>query len=213
MARIWTWLMLTASVFALVSGRAADAGTALLESGNQAVTLLITLLSTMPLWSGLMEILAACGDVERLGRMFRKALRPLFPNLTDDEAWNAVSMNLSANLLGLGNAATPAGIEAAKRLSGLGQNGLRALAMLLVLDNAGVQLIPTTVMTLRHAAGAKNPGDIWGMTLLISGVTMAAAAVMMRLIQGGGDAHERLDRRGDHRGGGVHPAPGRDDRL
>lgn len=212
MARIWTALTIISIVFALLSGRGQAASTALMESGSQAVTMTITLLSAMPLWSGLMEILSAAGDVERLGRIFRRLLRPLFPGMADDLAWNAMSMNLSANLLGLGNAATPAGIEAAKRLAALGEDGLRALAMLLVLDNASLQLIPTTVITLRHAAGSKAPGDIWGMTLLISGVTMLAAAMLMRLIQGG-KRHERTDGRCHCGSGGIHPAAGRNDGL
>jgi len=213
MEKIWTWLMLVSVGLSLAGGHASQAGMALLESGSQALTLLMTLLSTMPLWSGLMEILSSAGDVERLGRMFRRILRPLFVGLQDDAAWNAISMNLSANLLGLGNAATPAGIEAARRLAALGENGLRALAMLLVLDNASLQLIPTTVITLRHAAGARAPADIWGMTLLISGITMVAAALLMRLIQGRGDADERLYRRRHCGSGGIHPAAGCDDGL
>ena len=96
--------------------------------------LMLTLLGTMTLWSGLMEILAASGDAHRLGKAFRRVLKPLFPGLRDEDAWNAITMNLSANLLGLGNAATPAGIEAAKRLAVLGKTGLNALGMLLVLD-------------------------------------------------------------------------------
>lgn len=213
MAKIWAVLVLLSSVLALANGSAGTAAEALLDSGHQAVTLWITLLATMTLWSGLMEILCATGDVERLGRLFRRLLKPLFPGLTDDAAWRAISMNLSANLLGLGNAATPAGIEAAKRLAALGEGGLRALAMLLVLDNTSLQLIPTTVITLRQSAGAHDPADIWGMTLLISCVSMAAAMGLMAISQRGGKKHERLDRRGNCRRGGVHPATGMDDRL
>jgi spore maturation protein A len=86
--------------------------------------------------------------------------------------------------MGLGNAATPAGIEAAKRLSALGEPGLRALAMLLAIDNASLQLMPTTVITLRQAAGAANPADIWGPTLLVSGASTLIAAGLMKLAQG-----------------------------
>lgn len=155
-----------------------------------------------------MEILRDTGDVTRLGRLFRKLLRPLFPGLTDEEAWNAMSMNLSANLLGLGNAATPAGIEAAQRLATLGENGLRALSMLLVLDNASLQLIPTTVITLRQAAGAYDPADIWGMTLVISGASMVIAVALMEIAFLGGNRHERIDG-GCHRGaGGADRAAG-----
>ena len=212
MAKIWLCLTLCASATALALGNAGATSEALLASGTQAVTLLTTLLASMTLWSGLMEILVASEDVARLGRVFRRILRPLFPGLHDDAAWNAMSMNLAANLLGLGNAATPAGIEAAQRLSALGEGGMRALAMLLVLDNASLQLIPTTVVTLRQAAGARDPADIWGTTLIVSGVSMLMAVLLMKIAQSGG-RHERIDRRG-HRGlGGGHPAAGVADGL
>lgn len=182
MGIVFVVLMLAACMLSIVTGRCGEAAGALLSSGEQAVKLLMTLLATMTLWSGLMEILSASGDVARLGRVFRKVLRPLFPNLTDEAAWNAISMNLAANLLGLGNAATPAGIEAAKRLSALGHTGLQGLAMLLALDNASLQLIPTTVITLRQAAGAGDPADIWGMTLLISGASALFSALLMKMV-------------------------------
>ena len=211
MGTIWTSLMILSAVAALVCGKTGEAASALLASGSDAVTLMLTLLGTMTLWSGLMEILAASGDAHRLGKAFRRVLKPLFPGLRDEDAWNAITMNLSANLLGLGNAATPAGIEAAKRLAVLGKTGLNALGMLLVLDNASLQLIPTTVITLRQAAGAKNPADIWGMTLLLSGITMAAAIGMMYLIQRGGRSHEHLERERGSGRRGVHIAAGVDD--
>ena len=183
MGKIWMVLMLASVGVAMVTGRSGEVANALLESGNQAVELMLTLLAAMTLWSGLMEILTAAGDVGRMSKVFRKMLKPLFPGLNDDEAWAAISMNLSANLLGLGNAATPAGIEASKRLAILGTRGLSALAMLLVLNNSGVQLMPTTVIALRQAAGSVTPGDIWGMTLVISGATMLASIVLMLVIR------------------------------
>ncbi|MBE5809464.1 MAG: hypothetical protein E7318_00855 [Clostridiales bacterium] len=183
MGKIWMVLMLASAGVSLICGRGAMTSEALLTSGKQAVELMLTLVGTMTLWSGLMEILVESGDVQRMGKLFRKILRPLFPGLHDDKAWNAISMNLSANLLGLGNAATPAGIEAAKRLSGLGTAGMSALATLLVLDNTSLQLIPTTVITLRQAAGAANPGDVWGMTLVISGAATVIAVVLIHIVR------------------------------
>ncbi len=208
--KIWTILLLCAAALALVGGNSGETARALLESGNQAVNLLMTLLASMTLWSGLMEILCETGDAARLGRLFRRVLKPLFPGLKDDAAWNAISMNLSANLLGLGNAATPAGIDAAKRLAALGEPGLRALAMLLALDNASLQLIPTTVITLRQSAGAADPADIWGMTLIVSGASTVIAILLMRCFQGG-KGRERLERRSHHRAGGIDSAQGLDD--
>ncbi|MBR6667896.1 MAG: hypothetical protein IKL25_06000 [Clostridia bacterium] len=183
MDRIYKYLLLAGAALAMLSGRAGAAASAVLESGEQAVKLLLTLLATMTLWSGLMEVVAESGDAARLGRLFRRILKPLFPGLEDDAAWDAISMNLSANLLGLGNAATPAGIEASKRLAALGKTGLRSLGMLLVLDNVGLQLLPTTVIALRQAAGAADPADVWGMTMLVSGTASVAAVLMMRVLQ------------------------------
>ena len=178
--------MLASVILSLINGRGGETAAALLSSGESAVELLLTLLATMTLWSGLMEILDASGDVARLGSLFRRAARPLFPGLKDERCWSAMSLNLSANLLGLGNAATPAGIEAAKLLAAQGQTGLQALAMLLALDNASIQLLPTTIITLRQAAGALNPADVWGMTLITSGASSVAAALLMMLINRGG---------------------------
>lgn len=213
MGTVWTGLLILSAAAALVLGKTGETATALLESGGEAVTLLLTLLATMTLWSGLMEILVASGDADRLGRVFRRVLKPLFPGLQDEAAWNAVTMNLSANLLGLGNAATPAGVEAAKRLSALGESGLQALAMLLVLDNASLQLIPTTVITLRQAAGAADPADIWGMTLLISGAASGMAIILMKMLKAGGNGRERLERRGCGGRSRDHRAAGMDDGL
>lgn len=213
MAKVWTALMLASACISLCTGRAGETAAALLSSGEQAVRLLMTLLATMTLWSGLMEILCATGDVARLGRVFRRLMGPLFPGLRDEPAWDAISMNLSANLLGLGNAATPAGIEAAKRLTQLGEPGMRALAMLLTMDNASLQLIPTTVITLRQSAGALDPADVWGGTLLVSGASMLIAVTLMKIVYPGGDQHERTDRCGHRHSGRRHCAAGLHDGL
>lgn len=212
MGKIWTILILASVGAALLTGTPGEAASALLGSGVQAVQLILTLLASMTLWSGLMEILCDTGDLARLGRIFRRTLQPLFCGVTDEDAWNAMSMNLSANLLGLGNAATPAGIAAARRLSALGEPGMRALAMLLALDNASLQLIPTTVMTLRQAAGARDPADVWGMTLLVSAASTILSAMLMKIAHHGGNRHERIHRRSNHHLGGPDCAAGLDDR-
>lgn len=213
MGKIWTFLILVSAGIAVATGSVGATTAAMLASGEQAVKLVLTLLATMTLWSGLMEILCETGDVARLGRVFRRALKPLFSGMNDEEAWNAISMNLSANLLGLGNAATPAGILAAKRLAALGEPGMRALAMLLTLDNTSLQLIPTTVITLRQAAGAADPADVWGMTLAVSGAATGIAALLMKIVHLGGSRHERFDRCGDGGHGGADRPAGADDGL
>ena len=176
------WLVLTAASmgYALVTGRAGEAAEALLGAGRDAVMMLVTLAGAMTLWGGLLEVMRESGDVARLGRALRRGLARLFPPLPDG-CWEPMSVNLAANLLGLGNAATPAGIQAARRLEEEGGAGKRALAMLLALNNSSLQLMPTTVMTLRAAHGAANPADVWGATLLSSGAATVAAAALMAL--------------------------------
>ena len=179
MSIIWPAALAPSLLAAALTGRMGEASQALLESGNAAVTLMMTLLGTMTLWSGLMEILSATGDVARMGRGLRRLMRPLFPGLQDEACWEAMGMNLSANVLGLGNAATPAGVQAAKLLAGQGGAGLRALAMLLALNNSSLQLMPTTVIALRAAAGSASPADVWPACLISSGAATLAAALLM----------------------------------
>ena len=179
MSILWPAALGLSLLAAALTGRMGEASQALLESGSAAVSLMMTLLGTMTLWSGLMEILSATGDVARIGRGLRRLLRPLFPSLTDDACWETMGVNLSANMLGLGNAATPAGIEAAKRLAAQGETGLRALAMLLALNNSSLQLMPTTVIALRATAGSASPADIWLPSLAASAAATATAAALM----------------------------------
>lgn len=211
MAKIWVFVTLGSCVIAALTGRTGAAAEQILACGDDAVSLMLTLLGTMTLWSGLMEILSDTGDVQRIGRGFRSLAAPLFSELRDEGCWSAMCMNLSANLLGLGNAATPAGIDAAKRLAGQGETGLRALAMLLVIDNASLQLLPTTVISMRQAAGSTDAAGIWLPTLATSAAAMVTGVLMMGLIQKGGGMFERHIRRGAVGLGGADSAPGRDD--
>ena len=176
MQHVWGWLMLVSVAYACATGHT-GAADALLSAGDAAVVLTMTLLATMTLWSGLMEILAACGDLKRLGWVMRRVLSPLFCGVQDEACWSSISMNLTANLLGLGNAATPSGIRAAELLQERESGGTDALATLLVLNNAGLQLMPTTVISLRHAAGSAEAGSIW-----LPSLAAAAASAIVGLL-------------------------------
>lgn len=179
MKNAWKFLLLLALAAAFVLGNTAATAEALLSSGAQAVSLMLTLLGAMTLWSGLMEILSETGDAARLSHLIRRTCGGLFPGLMNDDCWHAMGMNIAANLLGLGNAATPAGVRAAQLLSGQGECGLRALAMLLVLNNTSLTLLPTTVITLRQAAGSVDPAGVWAPSLVVSAVaTVVGAGVM-----------------------------------
>ena len=181
MEHIWLIAVLSSCILC-VAGAGTGGAEAMLASGGRAVLLLLDLLGSMTLWSGLMELLSASGDVKRLGSILARAARPLFPHVRDEEGWAAVGMNVAANLLGLGNAATPAGIRAVQSLAAQGEEGARVLALLLALNNSSLQLIPATVMTLRSAAGAADPADIWLPTMLSSLAATGVAAGLMLLL-------------------------------
>ena len=131
-----------------------------------------------------MEVMNACGLSNRLAKLFQPFLRRLFPHASRDKSTlAALSANLSANLLGLGNAATPLGIQAACKMArGCGGIASNELCLLVVLNTASVQLLPTTVASLRAAAGCKTPFDIlpavWFASILSVTVGLATARLL-----------------------------------
>ena len=153
MAMSITWtLMVTASlVCGAVYGTLADVTAAAMEGAGAAVELALSMAGALCLWSGVMALLERGGLTEGLARLFRPLLRRILPCASRDaDTLAAVSANVSANLLGLGNAATPAGIQAARRMA-VGCSGTASdeLCRLVVLNTASVQLLPSTVAALR----------------------------------------------------------------
>ena len=163
MSRVWAGMVCASLVFALGNGTAAATGAAAMEGAAAAVSLVLSMAGPILLWSALMEVLDCSGLSAALGRALRPLLWRLFPSSREDETLAAdLSCNLSANLLGLGNAATPAGVRAAVRLRE--RAGTREasdeLCRLVVMNTASVQLLPATVAALRSALGAGSPFDI-----------------------------------------------------
>ena len=137
-----------------------------------------------------MEIMNACGLSAGLARLFRPILRRLLPNACrDEETLAAVSANVSANLLGLGNAATPLGIRAARRMArGCGGTASDELCRLVVLNTTSIQLIPATIASVRSAAGCAAPFDILPAVWLASVLSVAAGLSAAWLLSRGGRA-------------------------
>ena len=187
MAIIWTGMVVVSVIFGLFSGQMDAVSQAALTGAGSAVQLCLSMAGVLCLWSGVMEIMNRCGLSARLARVFRPLLRRLLPRASrDDETLSAVSANVSANLLGLGNAATPLGVQAACRMA-RGQNGVASdeLCLLVVLNTASIQLVPATVASVRAAAGAAAPLDIlpavWLSSALSVTVGLLAAKTLARL--------------------------------
>ena len=154
MAISWIWAgMVILSLFCgLYTGNLDDVASAALNGAQSAVELSFSMAGVLCLWSGVMEVLNACGLSQKIAGCFHPLLHRLLPQASQDsETLAAVSANVSANLLGLGNAATP---------RGCGGTASDELCLLVVLNTASIQLLPTTVASIRSAYGSAAPFDI-----------------------------------------------------
>ena len=163
---------------------ALNAAAAALDGAQSALELSLSMAGILCLWSGVMEILNVCGLSRRIAALFRPLLRRLLPNASrDEETLAAVSANVSANLLGLGNAATPLGIQAARRMArNCGGAASDELCLLVVLNTASIQLLPTTVASVRAAFGSAAPFDILPAVWISSLASVTVGLLTARLL-------------------------------
>ena len=168
-----------------IMGRMNEVSAAALEGAAAAVELCFGMLGGMCLWMGVMELMERSGLAAVLAVLFRPLLRRLLPRVgQDEETLAAVSANVSANLLGLGNAATPLGIRAAQRMAaGCGGTASNELCRLVVLNTASIQLLPTTVATVRAACSSTAPMDILPAVWLSSVLSVSVGLLAARLLQ------------------------------
>ncbi|HHW45682.1 MAG TPA: spore maturation protein A [Clostridiales bacterium] len=174
---IWAGLILISLIFGIVNGRIDEVTNALYSGANNAVNACITLAGVMSVWGGFIKIAENSGATAIIGRMLSPLIRLLFPTLKKGgKAANAISMNMAANMLGLGNAATPLGIEAMKQLQAENPDKTVAsdnMVTFVVLNTASIQIIPTTISALRSRYGASNPMDILPLILITSLLALA----------------------------------------
>lgn len=186
MAWLWTGMVLISLIFGALTGNLSSLSAAALEGAQSAVELCFTMCGVMCLWTGVMELMDQCALTDKIAALFRPLLRCLLPQASrDSETLAAVSANLSADLLGLGNAATPLGIRAARRMSrGCGGVASDELCLLVVLNTASIQLLPTTLAGVRASLCAADPFDIlpcvWLVSLLSVLAGLLAAKVLAR---------------------------------
>ena len=183
MSLIWTGMIAAAILCALFTGRGEAVAAAALEGASAGVDLCLSMVGVLCLWMGVMEAMRRSGIAQGLSRLLRPVLRRLYPEFAADRAvMDTVSANVSANLLGLGNAATPLGLEAARRMAerspGVASD---SLCMLVVCNTASIELIPTTVASIRAAAGCATPFDILPAVWLASAASVTAGVGAAKL--------------------------------
>ena len=182
---IFTAFLAISITASLISPQAQPLDKALLDGAGEGVTLAISLAGPLCLWSGVGRLMDRLGLTDALARLLGPALRSLFPAIRQDpELRRALSSNVCANLLGLGNAATPPGIRAARRLAAR-QDAQDQLCRLVVLNTASIQLLPTSVAAVRSGLGSAAPFDIlpavWITSLLSAGLGLTAAWILGKL--------------------------------
>ncbi len=188
MSVIWCILTGTAVVFAVFGGTGQAVSAAALEGAGAGVRLAISLAGPMLLWSGLSRVMEEAGLTERLARLLRPILRRLFPDsFRDKRTLGSICANVTANLLGLGNAATPLGIEAVRCMKERAgsERATDEMCRFIVMNTASIQLIPATVATVRAASGCASPFDIlpavWVTSVCSVAAGLAAAWLFSRV--------------------------------
>ena len=197
---LWAGMILIGIIFAAFTGRMPDITNAALDSSKEAVTLCITMMGVMSFWVGLMEIAANAGIIENTSKKIRPLIRFLFPNLPGNHpAQEHITTNIIANVLGLGWAATPAGLKAMEELSKLEDDrrqgrfpgpvrkkGIASNEMctFLIINISSLQLIPVNVIAYRSQYGSVNPAAVVGPGIAATAVSTIVAIVYCKLMDG-----------------------------
>ncbi len=187
--KIWSGMILLSVIVAAFTGKIGDVGTAAITSSKEAITLGLTLLGVISLWTGLMRIGEDAGMMDALAKKMKPLLRWLFPEVPDDHpAQKHIATNFIANLLGLGWAATPPGLEAMKSFQELNPDKKRAskaMCTFMIINMSSLQLIPINMLAYRAQYGSANPSEIVGpailATLISTLVGVAFAKIMERV--------------------------------
>ena len=195
---LWAGMILAGIIFGAFNGRMQDITNAALDSSKEAVTLCITMIGVMAFWTGIMEIASRAGIIQMASDRMRPLIRFLFPNLPErHKAEEHICTNFIANFLGLGWAATPAGLKAMEELSKLEDDrrnkkmpgpvrdkaiASNEMCTFLILNISSLQLIPVNVIAYRSQYGSVDPAGIIGAGILATTVSTGVAVVFCKLM-------------------------------
>ena len=158
------FIILFSCGYSIVTGSIDDVSNAALSSGTTAVTLILAIIGSMATWGGIMRVAQESGLTDKITKLISPILKRIFKGVDEKSAaFKAIAMNISANIFGLGNAATPLGIEAMRALEAdekCGDTASRNMILLAVFNTSSIEIIPTTVAALRIAHGSSSPLDI-----------------------------------------------------
>ena len=184
---IWCGMIIIGIIVGTLTGNIEAVSTAAIEWAEIAVELSLGLIGVMALWLGLMKIAEEAGIVRGMGLLMKPIMVKLFPEVpADHPAMGSIVANMAANFFGLGNAATPLGIKAMQELQDLNENkeeASNAMVMFLAINTSSVTLISSSTIAYRSAAGAANPADIIGPTIIATVVSTTVAIIACKLLE------------------------------
>ena len=187
MNKIWSGLILFSLIAAVCLGNISELSSGIITSGNTAVELAITLLGSFCLWNGIMNIAEKSELTKKLSKVMSPILCKLFKDLKkDDDAVLPMCLNITSNLLGLSNAATPTGIEAMKRLAAKNEGKTTPnnnMVLFVVMNSAALRIIPTTVANIRANHGSENPTEIILPSIITSVCALAVGITMTKIME------------------------------
>lgn len=161
---LWPIFIITSYSYSLISGNLEKINNGIFESASSSVNLTITFFGTITLWCGIMQIAKDSGLSKKLSKAISPLIKFLFPDINQkDRVYEEISLNMIANILGLGNASTPLGLKAMESLQKINKDKTtlsNSMAMLVLINTASLQLIPTTVIAIRMSLGSNNPTAI-----------------------------------------------------
>ena len=183
---LWAGMILIGIIFAAFTGRIPEITDAALDSSKEAVTLCITMIGVMAFWMGLMEIASKAGMIEKGAKMLKPFVRFLFPEVPEGhKAGEHITTNIIANFLGLGWAATPAGLKAMEELGKLNHGSpvaSNAMCNFLILNISSLQLIPVNVIAFRSQYGSVNPTAIVGAGIVATAISTGVAIIFCKIM-------------------------------
>lgn len=185
---IWPIFIIVSFVYAILNGRIEEVNNSIFDSTKSAVELSISLLGTICLWNGIMQVASKTKIVKHLSNLLSPIMKRLFPDIKkQDKVYEEITMNMVANIMGLGNAATPLGLKAMKSMQKENEDKSRlsdSMAIFIVLNTASIQLIPTTVIAIRTSLGSNNPTamliPVWIATICAAISAIVSAKVLMK---------------------------------
>lgn len=181
---IWCGMILLSLIAAVINGRIDETVSAAFEGASMSVNTVLSFAGVMCFWTGMLKIAEKSGAADKLQRLLSPLVKRLFPK-SGEKARKYITMNMSANILGMGNAATPMGVKAMRELDEENKNPLYAsdaMCMLVVLNTTSFQLIPTTIIALRTAAGSENPFSIVAPIWIASAVSVVSAVIVTKIM-------------------------------